>query len=294
MSVSLEDLLVANSHMCNALGDLMVAWHQRADPMDSETRWMELVEPLAGRIGFASASLENLVAGTTRGGFTDRPVIFPDLASIYTIARSQLEAYLNFYYLYIGPQSDEERKLKYNIYVVAGLTVRQAARPEFEELYKETQDPQLLPLIAQIHDEAERIAQLRTQIEADPLFNTRYSRSQRANILSLTQPRARTQSWPDIIKASPLSTASFARSWNLYSSHAHSEYISMLQLSQYTMDVEAHDSYTRRPAMRGAVMVLSTFIGQFVEYMHLQDFYDELHPDLRAMIEYWQQAGRAE
>jgi hypothetical protein len=255
---------------------------------------MELIEPLAARIGFASASLENLVVGTTRGRFADRPVTFPDLASIYTIARSQLEAYLNFYYLYIDPKSDEERELKYNMYVVAGLTVRQTAKAEFEELYAETQDSRLPPLIAQIQQEAERIAQLRTQIEADPLFNSKYNRQQRSTILSITQPRARTQSWPDIIRASPLSTITFMRSWNLYSSHAHSEYISMLQLSQYTLNVEEHDSYTRLPALKGAIMVLSIFIGQFVEYMQLQSSYNEFHPDTRAMIEFWQRAAQAE
>lgn len=157
---------------------------------------------------------------------------------------------------------------------MAGLTVRQTARTEFEELYKEIQDPRLLDLIAQIQQEANRIAHLRTQIEADPLFNARYNRSQRNNILSTTQPRARTQSWPDIIKASPLFSVPFVRSWNLYSSHAHSEYLSMLQVSQYTLNIDEHDSYTRRTALRGAVMVLSTFIVQFVEYLRLQDFYN--------------------
>lgn len=290
MPFSLEELLVANSHMCTALGDLMLVWHQRGD---EGPRRMELVEPLAARISFASASLENLVVGTTRGRFAGRPVTFPDLASIYTIARSQLEAYLNFYYLYIGPQSDEERELKYNMYAMAGLTLRQTARTEFEELYEETQDPRLPPLIAQIQQEAESIAHLRAQIEAAPLFNTRYNRQQRSNILSTTQPRARTQSWPDIIKASPLSSVTFIRSWNLYSSHAHSEYISMLQLSQYTLNIEEHDSYTRLTALKGAIMVLSIFIGQFVEYMQLQSSYNEFHPDTRAMIEFWQEVAQA-
>lgn len=92
MPFSLEELLIANSHMCNALGDLMSAWHQRGDNMANETRWMELLEPLAARINFTSASLENLVTGTTRGSYTDSPTTFPDLASIYTLARSQLEA----------------------------------------------------------------------------------------------------------------------------------------------------------------------------------------------------------
>lgn len=291
MPFTLEELLVANSHMCNALGDLMHAWHQRED--EGPLR-MELVEPLAARIGFASASLENLIEGTTRGRFAGRPVTFPDLASIYTIARSQLEAYLNFYYLYIGPSSDEERELKYNIYVVAGLNMRQAARAEFEELYEEIQDSRLPPIINQIQQEAQRIARLRALIEADPLFNARYNRQQRTNILSTTQPRARTQSWPDIIKASPLSTVPFVRSWNLYSSHAHSEYVSMLQLSEFTLNIEEHDSYTRLPALRGALMVLSTFIGQFVEFIQLQNFYNELHPDTRAMIEFWQRTAQVE
>lgn len=268
----------------------MHAWHQR---QDEGPGWKELLEPLAARIGFASASLETLVAGTTRGGFTDRPVTFPDLASIYTIARSQLEAYLNFYYLYIGPQTDEERELKYKIYVAAGLATRQAARTEFEELYEETKDDRLPPMLAQLQAEGERIARLRGQIESSPLFNAKYDKKQRNTILSTTQPRARTQSWPDIIKSSPLSTVTFTRSWNLFSSHAHSEYISLLQLSQYTMAIEEHDDYTRRTALKGGVMVLSIFIGQFVEYVQLQGFYKELHPDIRAAIEFWQQAAQA-
>ncbi|RZK32678.1 MAG: hypothetical protein EOO61_16680 [Hymenobacter sp.] len=291
MPAPIEELLTDHSYMCNALGDLMHAWHQRGD---SGPLRMELLEPLAARIGFASASFENLVSGTTRGGYTDTPITFPDLASIYTIARSQLEAYLTFYYLYIGPQSDAECELKYNIYVVAGLTARQSLRSEMEELYKETKDERLPEVIAQINEEGARIERLKTIIEADALFNSLYTKSQRNSILSITQPRARTQSWTDIIKSSPLATVPFANRWSLYSNHAHSEYISLLQLSQYTMNISEHDTYTRLTALKGSLMVLSTFIGQFVDYMQLQPFCGELHTELQAMIRFWQQAAQSD
>jgi hypothetical protein len=289
MPVPIRELLVHHSYMCNALGDLMHAWHQRGD---SGPVRMELLEPLAARVGFSSASLENLVSGTTRGGYTESPITFPDLPSIYTIARSQLEAYLTFYYLYIGPQTDEERQLKYEIYTSAGLSARQSLRPELEELYRETQDERLPPLIAQSQQEGERIIRLRESIRQSDLFNSLYSSSQRGNILSENQPRAKTQNWIDIIRASPLASISFINRWNLYSNHAHSEYIGLIQLRQYTLDIEAHDEYTRRTALKGSLMVLSTFIGQFVEYVQLRGFYNELDPDAQAMIEFWQQTAQ--
>ncbi|MGY3089708.1 hypothetical protein ACVWYF_002756 [Hymenobacter sp. UYAg731] len=291
MPAPFEELLVDHSYICNALGELMNNWHQRED---TGPLWMELLEPLAARIGFASSSLENLLSGTVRGGHTNTPVTFPDLPSIYTLARTQLEAYLTFFYLYIGPQSDEERALKYNIYVAGGLASRQSLKDEFEQLYLETQDERLPLLLTQIQQEGDRIERLRTQIEGNPLFNSMYDAQQRRNIMSTTQPRTRTQGWIGIIKSSPLSTIGFTNRWSLYSAHAHSEFVSLLQLRDYISNVAEHDSYTRHMALKGSLMVLSTFIVQFVQYLRLETYYDTFPEDLRKAIDFWKEFAKGD
>lgn len=253
---------------------------------------MRLIEPLAFRVSSASSSLENLLQGTVRGQHTHNPVHFPDLPSIYTLARTQLEAYLTFHYLFINPASDEEREMKYLIFQHGGLLARQSGRAGLQALYDETQDACLLPVLEQMDEEASTIAAIRLALEQLPLFTSTYNSGQRGSILSNQQPRSRTQGWEKVIESSPLATDSFQRMWSLYSMHAHTEYIALNQLRDYLMDIEGHDRITRHVTIKNSLSVLSTFITSFVEYMNLQEHYDKLSPDLKEQIGFWSEFAR--
>lgn len=268
----------------------MSSWHARADMGPQR---MLLIEPLAARIASSSASLENLLQGTVRGQHTHNPAHFPDLPSIYTLARTQLEAYLTFHYLFINPASDEEREMKYLIYRHAGLLARQPGRAGIQALYDETQDARMLQLLEQLDEEADSIATIKRVIERHPLFTSTYSSSQRGAILSAKNPRSRTQGWEAIIASSPLATESSQRMWSLYSMHAHSEYLALTQLSEYLMDIDRHDPITRHVTLKNSLAVLSTFIMSFVDFMRLQEPYNRFNPELKAMIEFWHEFAKS-
>ncbi|MBG8553483.1 hypothetical protein [Hymenobacter guriensis] len=263
------DFLQDHSQMTFIIHEILREWHARSP---TGPFWMELVEPLTLKLSFASSSFESLVLGTTHGRYSDDPVRFPDLSSIYTLGRAQLEAYLTFFYLYIQPKSTDENKLRYWLYVVQSLTVRQTS--DTDMLSQEMQKRKI--------EEANRIEMYKKYIEENAVFQG-YSPSNKGRLLS--GRTAKEVGWEKLMDAAKLKAISM-KTYDLYANHAHCEYMSLIQLrAALTKPEEARPMIAT--AVKTSLMILSLFIRQLCDLLELKDVYNKLPEEAKLKMKIW-------
>jgi hypothetical protein len=269
---SVEDLLGDHSLLIDKSWDILGAWHE-SEP--EGPLWGELAEPLAAKILLQSASLETLLTEqTTVHRHSNKHVKMRDMASIYTIARSQLEAYLTFFYLYIQPKTSDESELRYYLYVLHSLVLRQQV------------DVTTLPadLRLQHQNEAATIASYKAKIEANSVFMS-YEKQNRNRLI--TGNRAKIIGWNGIIEASSLSNH-IAKSYDIYTNHAHSEYLSLIQLRKQILSPEEAE-FVFPVVVRTSIFILSVFIIELASFTNQQAFYESLSTEFKNKVTRWRQ-----
>lgn len=256
--------------LISEIHNVLEKWHIRSP---KGPFWQELVEPLTLKLSFVSSSFENLIIrGTVHGRHSDNPLQFPDLSSIYTLGRGQLEAYLTFFYLYVQPQSEDESKLRYWLYVIHSLTVRQTANTD--SLPVEMQKRKL--------EEAQRIEDYKKKVEANSVFQN-YSSSNKGRLLS--GRTAKEIGWEKLIDAAKLKAIG-VKTYDLYANHAHCEYMSLIQLRAVLL----HPDETRpliANAMKTSLMLLSLFLRQLSSLVGLTDIYNLMPIERKMGISLW-------
>jgi hypothetical protein len=265
-----EDLLGEMSTILQKIGEIMDAW----DASEPEgPLWMKIIEPLTLKILLQSASLQTLMLdGTVMNRLSDKQFKIRDLSSILTIARSQLEAYLTFYYLFVHPKSEEDFQLRNLVYRLHSLTLKQ--NTPLSELPKDVHE--------QYEQEALEILSVQNEIEANPVFQD-FSKSWRGQLLSGS--RAKTMGWDKIVQASPLNDY-VMKAYDLYANHAHSEFVSLSQLSLYIKNpVKMELMFT--VVARTALFVLSVFIMDLVNITKQEAAYEAFSPEIKESIRLW-------
>lgn len=271
----LSDLLPEYDALISNVEYLLAEWHKRSPEGHF---WLELMEPLAAKIAFVSSSLENILHGTVHGRHTANVYIMHDLPSIYTLGRAQLEAYLTFFYLYVQPQTEDESKLRYWLYVVHSLTVRQTAditmlAPEMQQRYQE---------------EKQRIDLYKDYIRNNSVYQS-YTPSNQGRLITGTT--AKETGWAKLIDAANLKTIG-VKTYDLYANHAHSEYMSLIQLQAYltappnSMEA-AVGSRLLDTAAKTSMMLLALFTRQLSVLTGTTDLYNQLPLQLKANIKAW-------
>ena len=239
------------------------------------SEWMEVFEPLTYQIVSLSNAVQNALDGTIHGKYSKNSVARLDLSTVFILARAQLEAYLTFFYLCIQPQSEEEAMLRYQLYVASGLSMRQnlvtTNKQEFTSKLKLEQD---------------RIDDYREGIGNNKIFSN-YNSSRRGQLLTESAKKpARVKSWEQLILDSRLQTELFTKSWNLYSNHAHAEYIGLIQTRDYLQKPE--NAIRLRPhTMHKSLMLIATFIKDLVNFLDIGDYYIKLDSELTLQIDFW-------
>jgi hypothetical protein len=267
---SVEDLLPVHSHLPNVLSHLTQKWHEQ-EPEDPAFK--ELLKILAFRISFVSASIENLITGTVRGKYTDNPSVFEDLPSLYTLARSQIEAYLTLFGLYIGTEDDDDREWQYNLFVAHAYQTRQHVD---SDMFREQ-------LAIEKQDMIDRVA----AIQANPAFQC-LELQERNRILPPAKPipKARRKGWEWLIKSSPLNTDEFKDRWGLYSNHAHTEYIGLIQFRDFAM-TDNPPPILLEQIIKCSMMIQCVFIIDFVQYIGLNAVYSSLPAHIRRVVDFF-------
>lgn len=178
--------------------------------------WKEYLEIHAFKFSLQSSTISSLFLGTIlKDRHSKKPLIYPDLNSIYLLMRAQMESYLMFYYLNVQPLTNEEGEFKYLLYNLSGLNQRQS-------YFSTTKEH-----INQLQLEKIDIDSILKKIQSNIYFLSLSSKEKK--FILKTKP-AKIMTWAELIKRSHLNTTLFLPRWKLYSNYAHSEMISSIQI----------------------------------------------------------------
>lgn len=182
--------------------------------------WKYHIQTLVGKIIFTSHSIITLTKGYNYGFFKDPENKLPiiDYSSLCVLTRALIENYLTLCYIYNNDLTDEEKIFRYKLWELSGLQTRQNFKDPKNNLDAQKKK-----------DEAELIHKIFTEIEKMNEFSLLNKRHLQ-NLREFGVPRV--ESWHALIEKSDLSTPLFGNLYSLYSSYVHSEYLSVLQISQ--------------------------------------------------------------
>jgi hypothetical protein len=196
-----------NSQVTYLITALLFEWTKRV-PVSNRSPWMSLLELFAGRLTWLSSSLENLAEGTVHAKYASHSRHVLDLSGVHALARTQLEAYLTFFHLFVQPCSEEERELRVAMYRLQSLTVR-----------AENGTVRSQELDARRKLNQEHIEEIHTQLKTNSVFAA-YPKELRASILKGRYSKRK--GWTELIEESKLQNEIIKISYTLYANHAHS------------------------------------------------------------------------
>lgn len=188
------------------------------------------------------------------------------------LARTQLEAYLTFFNLFVQPCSEEERELRVAIYRLQSLTVRaENGTVRSEELDARRKQNQ------------EQIDEVHAQLRTNSVFAS-YPKELRASILKGRYSKRK--GWNDLIEESKLNNEITKLTYALYANHAHSEYISVIQFREGFSDPEGLEELVSN-AVRQSVFTLSVFLRELAVVLKIEDFYNNIDDELKFKLRLW-------
>lgn len=139
-------------------------------------------EGLAQKYFFHASSALYLSRGTNIPDFPSTAVMFIDSASINVLARTALETFLTFHYVFFAPKTKDEQDYRYLTYIVAGLAERQQLPATIEEHRQK------------LADERMQLDDLHDKLRSNPVFNG-LNRKKQSQVL---RGKWRLLSWRDI------------------------------------------------------------------------------------------------
>ena len=223
-----------------------------------------------------SSSLLYLIQGTPIINNT-KDEKYPDLGSIYLLARAQIENYLIFFYLYLQPDTKDEADFKLYLYELSGLNLRQ----QFNYTTKEQKEKK--------NKEKLEIDELIEKIKHNNYF---YHLSAKKRKDLLYRKPAKTMSWSELITSSYLNEEHFMKMWRLYSNYAHSEIICYIQIAEYTKNpIELKN--TLFTTLQLATILCCILIKDLDnKYKNVNDFLDKQSEELIVRVNFFDGIGR--
>lgn len=180
------------------------------------------IEPILIKFILHSNNLGILLKGTdlnVNASYSKRII---DVSSIYILFRALIENYLTFFYLFVQPKDKSEVSFRCLIYEISGIARRQAYSAIGDSSIKIKEK------------ERENLEYLANQLLNDPHLQ-KIDPKIRKDILSNKPAHkpAKIVRWEKLLQQSQLNEDIFQKAWLLYSNHAHSEYISIIQVREY-------------------------------------------------------------
>jgi hypothetical protein len=239
------------------------------------------IETLVMKMIFASKSILDLTKGsdfrTLKG---DIKLEIVDTPSIYILTRSVIESFLTLEYLFFNDLVLEERLFRYNLWRVSGFMSRQNHNGDLERKNLE-----------KLEKEKTLIAELKMKIQQSQYFSS-LEKQQTWKLDKYGLPRL--MSWLDLLKESRLKSRFFENTYKLYSNYAHSEYISMIQINESSLN--KHNSYnisTSETSLNNLRMLnCLTILLLKDRFDCTSDAYYKLSEELRFTIEFWENIAK--
>lgn len=181
------------------------------------------IEKLSMKILLTTHSCLSIIKGfypqtATKNGTTK----MVDFASVHTLTRAMIEAFLTLEYLFYNDCPDDEKRFRYLIWRISGYKSRQSFIPEKEMEFLKPEAREKLKTEAV---ESERLLE---EVKQSPHF-TNIKKRDAWKLDTYGVPRLK--SWHELIGESKLAGSKIATSYKLYSNYAHSEFISLIQMN---------------------------------------------------------------
>jgi len=270
---SLKNLIKTLAEIIEAVGDAKV----------QIPSWKYHAQTLVGKIIFTSYSILSLSNGYEYGFFkrTEKTQI-TDHTSMFVLTRALIENYVTFCYIYNNSLSDEEKIFRFKLWEVSGLISRQTwGDTTNEEVLKKKEAERLL------------IEKILLEIQNIPEFQNLDKRE-----LSKLQKHGlpRLYNWHELIEMSELRKEMFAVIYSYFSTYAHSEYLSILQLSQASLNSQHPANISNVQLSLGIVrMIISMSIDFYVtNFKSAEIIFNTFPKDIRNAVFVWKSIGREE
>lgn len=224
-----------------------------------------------------SLSLHQVLQGTpfTSDIFNFSKNIF-DSPTAFLLQRALFENYLTFSYLFLQPNSEEERIFKWELYKLSGLIHRVKINAHSEEHVKKQKS------------EKKEIEKIYDNFKKNEYFE-KFSVKKRENIIKNTP--ARIANWERLFEESCLRKDIFYKLWKLCSNYAHSEYISLIQFKE-TMHDTAEQFSLRCFILYINTVLSSIFIKNICSlYMEIEENFITLKEEQKEVIQFLSKIG---
>jgi hypothetical protein len=205
----------------------------------------------------------------------DLGVSFVDASSINVLGRAALETFLVFHYVFVNPESAEEKDFRYLSWFLAGLLDRQRYP---------VQSPEGRALLA---FEASLISPLKQKLAENPCF---FKLSNKRKRKVVEKGEWRLASWRDIALSAGLSSVHADGFYNYLCGYAHAGNISVLQL-RGARDLKAQRELS--DATIGMIMIaMANMINSYCELFRLSQMALIGDTEARNLIYVWISVGR--
>lgn len=268
---SLKDLIKTLSEIVEEVGDAKV----------QIPSWKYHTQTLVGKIIFTSHSILSLSNGYEYGFYkrTEKTQI-TDYTSMYVLTRALIENYVTLCYIYNNSLCDEEKIFRFKLWEVSGLISRQNwSDTTNEEVLKKKEAEGIL------------IEKILLEIQSIPEYQT-LDKGKLKKLHKHGLPRL--FNWHELIEMSELRKDMFAEMYSYFSTYAHSEYLSILQLSQASLNSKHPENISNVQLSLGIVrMIISMSIDFYVtNFKSAEIIFNTFPNEVRNAVLIWNRIGK--
>jgi hypothetical protein len=214
--------------------------------------WQADIQPLAKKLFFHLGSALHLQNGTLLPLPTIGQFPFFDFPSISILIRSALESYLTFQFIFVQPNSIEEKRFRRTVWALGGLRERQRFKLTTQEGYEK------------LESEKSKIDDLKRQVR-DNAFYAELPKNLKKEAIKGKWRLGK--HWIEIAEASGTHRDYFVSLYAYLSSYAHSDYLGVLQISQAQTTSEQQSLCSLYTFVGLSLMshFITAYCGQFKE-----------------------------
>lgn len=239
-------------------------------PIPPDKGWRAYPGPLSVKLFMHLASIFYLVSGTKLPGLAGVDIHFIDHPSIKVITRSAVETYLALHYLFVSPDSPQERDFRCKIWELSGLWERQRFT---------VTDPQNK---AKLAAEKVQVDRLKTEIESHLLYQ-KLDKDERRKALRGEWKLKR--QWVDLAKLAGFNETYFNMLYRYLCSYSHADSLSALQIDDaYDKRVQYDLAVT---CLKVGLILMSELVFAFTKLFPETSATLDSHPDLKHKAEVW-------
>lgn len=270
---SLKDLIHTLSELIESVADAKVG----------TSPWKYHLQTLVGKIIFTSHSIISLSNGFEYAHYIRKEKLqIIDYPSIFTLTRALIENYVTLCYIYKNDLPEEEKLFRYKLWEVSGLISRQNwSTNSSEGVFSKKKHEKLI------------IEKILKEIEQMPDYKS-LDKSRLKKLQKYGSPRL--HSWNELIEQSVLRKEMFPVLYSYFSCYAHSEYISILQLSQVSINAEDKHNISNVQLSLGIVrMIISLSIDFYINsFQSAKVAYNTFPDEIRNAVTIWKKIGEGE